>query len=73
MGYPYVNKPLTVERVTDIISRLHSPYSDFPDNIDKTWLDRFARVVKKGVWEDNSNGFYIRRTNQVINIRKFHT
>ena len=56
MNYPYVNKPLTVENATDIINRLHSLYSDFPYNIDKT---KWNIVAKKVLWVDNSNGLYI--------------
>lgn len=56
MSYPYVNKPLTVESATDIISRLHSLYSDFPYNIDKT---KWNIVAKKVLWADNSNELYI--------------
>lgn len=59
MNYPYVNKPLTVESATDIISHLHSLYSDFPYNIEKTRWDGIAKAVKKNVWADNSNGLYI--------------
>ena len=56
MSYPYMNKPLTVESAMDIISRLHSLYSDFPYNIDKT---KWNVVAKKVLWADNSNGLYI--------------
>ena len=56
MSYPYVNKPLTVESAMDIISRLHSLYSDFPYNIDKT---KWNVVAKRVLWEDNSNGLYV--------------
>ncbi len=43
----------------NIISHLHSLYSDFPYNIEKTKLERIAKAVKDSLWEDNSNGFYI--------------
>ena len=56
MDYPYMNKPLTFESALDIISRLHSLYSDFPYNIDKTEWDGFA---KNFLWVDKSQELYI--------------
>ena len=58
MNYPGRNKPLTVENATDIISRLHSLYSDRLYNIEEMGLNNIAKLVKKGLWEDNSNEVY---------------
>ena len=54
-----MNNSLTVETAINIVSRLHSLYSDFPYNIEKTKLDYIAKAVQNSLWEDNSDGFYI--------------
>ena len=58
MNYPGTNKPLTVDNATDIISRLHSLYSDCLYNIDETTLNILAKAAEESLWEDNSNEVY---------------
>ena len=59
MDYPGVNKPLTVENAIEIISRLHSLYSNFPYDIDETKLHNIIKGLKDHVWKYHLNHFYI--------------
>ena len=59
MNYPGTNKPLTVENAMDIISRLHSLYSDFPYDIEETILHSLMRSFKNHLWEHHPNDLYI--------------
>ena len=59
MNYPDTDKPLTVENIIEIISRLHFPYSGFLYNIEQTKLDGIAKLIKDDLWENNPNELYV--------------